>query len=280
VLTSPPRSVQHLYNTVAMSRLGDCIDIDSGLHPTARAHAAFFIPTPPTDEDLLLFSSAAVFSPPAADPLLPWLTDLATRRLSNAVVVGRELRHLLHESKNPRGDPQRPVTTPPPAVSPVPAASSEMPACLSASRSTGGPSTAARSRDAGASLVLDVGASADRGDATRVVFRRDPNQVICRGLRSVDELMLAWEEGYNGYMPIKNFKKGKSGKLDRAQINLLSKAYGVWRKVNAMGREEFRMMYELPVNGVAPTLTDIRVRIERENRSAKKRTADGIVKNH
>jgi len=91
--------------------------------------------------------------------------------------------------------------------------------------------------------------------------------------------MLAWEEGYNGYMPMKTFKKGKSGKLDRAQINLLSKAYGVWKKVNAMGREEFRMMYELPVNGVT-SLTDIRGRIERENKSAKKRTADGIVKNH
>jgi len=278
VLTSPPRSVPHLYDAVAMSRLGDCIDIDSGLHPTARAQAAFFIPTPSTDEDLLLFSSAAVFSPAAAEPLLPWLADLATRRLGNAVVVGRELRHLLHESKNPRGDPQRTVATPTPSVSPVPAASSEMPACLSASRSTGGPSTEARSRDAEASPVLDVGASAARGGGTRVAFRRDPNQVICRRLRSVDELMLAWEEGHNGYMPMKTFKKGKSGKLDRAQINLLSKAYVVWKKVNAMGREEFRMMYELPVNGVTPTMTDIRGRIERENRSAKKRTADGIVK--
>jgi len=92
--------------------------------------------------------------------------------------------------------------------------------------------------------------------------------------------MLAWEKGYNGYMPMKTFKKGKSGKLDRAQINLLYKAYGVWKKDNAMRREEIRMMCELSVNGVTPALTDIRGRIERESTSAKKRTADGIVKNH
>jgi len=81
-------------------------------------------------------------------------------------------------------------------------------------------------------------------------------------------------------LPVKTFKTGKSGKLDRAQINLLSKAYGVWEKFNAMGRKEFRMMYELPVNRVSPTLTDIHRGIERENGSAKKRTAHGIVKNH
>jgi len=93
----------------------------------------------------------------------------------------------------------------------------------------------------------------------------------------VDELMLAWEDGYNGHLPMKTFKKGKRGKLDRAQINLLSKAYSVWKKVDKMGREEFRMEYETAVNGVTPTLTDNRTRIERENRTAKKRTAEGRV---
>jgi len=191
VSTSPPRSFPRLYNTVAMARLGDCIDIDSGLNPTARANAAFFIPTSTTDKDLLLFSSAAVFSPPAADPLLPWLADSATRRLGNAVVVGPELRHLLHDSKNPIDDPQRTIPTRTPGVSPVPAASSEMPAGLSASRSTSGPSTAASSGAAGIFPVPNVGASAAPGVGTRVAVQRDPNQVICRGLRSVDELMLA-----------------------------------------------------------------------------------------
>jgi len=94
----------------------------------------------------------------------------------------------------------------------------------------------------------------------------------------VDELILAWEEGYNRYLPMKTFKKRKGGEFDRAQIDLLSKAYSVWRKIDATGREEFRKKYEIAVGGVTPTLTDIWTRIERENRTAKKGTAEGSMK--
>jgi len=250
------------------------MDIDAGVHPPARAQAAFFVPTPPTDEDLLLFSSASSYTPPVADPLFPWLSALACSRLGDAVTKERELRRLLRSSSTPRSGTQRDVPIPPCAVAVLSGASSEPLGHAPAASRSGSQSTVGRPAGVNAAPALGED-DADGGRSTaRAPARREPNQVICRGLRSVDDLMLAWDDRYNGYLPMKTFKKAKGGKLDRAQINLLSKAYSVWKKVDTMGREEFPMEYETDVNGVTQTLTEIRRRIERENKTAKKRTAE------
>ena len=278
VLPGPPPSRAPLRQTDTISRQGDSIDIDAGMHPTARAQAAFFVPTPPTDENLLLFSSASSYTPPVADPLFPWLSDLACSRLGDAVTKGRELRRLLRSTNTPHSGTQPDVPTPPCAVAVLPGASSEPLGHAPAASRSGSQSTVGCPGGVNAAPTLGEDEADGGRSTTRAPARREPNQVICRGLWSVDELMLAWEDGYNGYLPMKTFKKGKGGKLDRAQINLLSKAYSVWKKVDTMGREEFRTEYEIAVGGVTPTLTDIRARIERENRTAKKRTVEGRVK--
>eukprot|EP00170_Pyropia_yezoensis_P001554 contig_6773_g1558 len=69
---------------------------------------------------------------------------------------------------------------------------------------------------------------------------------------------------------MKDYKNGAGGKLDRAQVNLLSKDHMVWKKVQDMGREDFRHMYEMPVEGKVPTPASIRDTIERENRLYKR----------
>lgn len=94
---------------------------------------------------------------------------------------------------------------------------------------------------------------------------RGPNQLVCRSVKTVDEVVLAWEVGLNGYGPMKDYKNGAGGKLDRAQINLLSKANTVYKKVIELGRDGFRRVYETPVKGKPPTLGRIRTPIEKEN---------------
>lgn len=122
MLPGPPPSRAPLRQTVTISRLGDSIDIDAGMHPTARAQAAFFVPASPTDEDFLLFSSASSHTPLVADPLFPWLFDLACSRLGDAVAKGRELRRMLRSTRTPPSDTPPDVPIPPCAVAVLPGA--------------------------------------------------------------------------------------------------------------------------------------------------------------
>jgi len=71
-----------------MSIFDDYVEQNIGVHPAAQLQAALFVPTPPTDNDLLLFSSASNFSPADAVPLEPWLNELAALVLGNAVAAG------------------------------------------------------------------------------------------------------------------------------------------------------------------------------------------------
>jgi len=60
---------------------------------------------------------------------------------------------------------------------------------------------------------------------------------------------------------MKGYLRGAGGKLDKAQVNLLSKGNTVTKKIREMGREEFRRAYEVSTDGKAPTLFSIRTRI-------------------
>lgn len=51
---------------------------------------------------------------------------------------------------------------------------------------------------------------------------RGPNQLVCRGIKTVHEVIMARETGLFGYSPIQNYKGGCGGKLDRAQVKLHS----------------------------------------------------------
>ena len=113
-----------------------------------------------------------------------------------------------------------------------------------------------------------TGRASDKVTDLGEVLRRAPlqrNQVVARGLKSVDDLIVAWEDGWKGYAPMKGFLRGAGGKLDKAQVNLLSKGNTVMKKIQEMGREEFRSTYEVSIGGKVPTLFSIRTRIEREN---------------
>jgi len=245
-----------------MSLFDDYVEQNIGVHPAAQLQAACFVPTPPTDNDLLLFSSAFNFSPADAVPLESWLNELAALVLGSAVAAGEKLRRAVSRSARacdahpPRSsspptsddqvDGQRPVTPGTPAV-------------LDDQAGTGRSGHAATRATGGAS-----GKGSDLGEALHGAPRQ-PNQVVARGLKSVDDLVLAWEDGWKGYAPMEGFLRGAGGQLDKAQVNLLSKGNRVIKKIREMGREELRRSYKVAVDGKVPTLFSIRTRIEREN---------------
>ena len=177
----------------------DYVEQNIGVHPAAQLQAAFFVPTPPTDNDLLLFSSASNFSPADAVPLEPWLNELAALVLGNAVAAGEKLRRAVSRSARacdahpPRSsspptsddqvDGQRPVTPGTTAV-------------LGDQAGTGRSGHAATRATGGAS-----GKGSDLAEALRGAPRQ-PNQVVGRGLKSVDDLfsgMERWVEGVRAH---------------------------------------------------------------------------------
>jgi len=192
-------------------------------------------------------------------PLAPWLSDLAVLSLGSAVEAGEKLRRAVslsaraHDAFLPRSFP------PPPSNDHSNGESLVTPVVLDDNAATG-PSEDAQTRATGRAS----GNVADLGEVLRRAPRQ-PNQVVARGLKSVDDLMLAWEVGWKGYAPMKGFLRGAGGKLDKAQVNLLSKGNTVMKKIQVMGREEFRSTYEVSVDGKVPTLFSIRTRVEREN---------------
>jgi len=245
-----------------MSLFDDYVDQNSGIHPAAQLQAAFFVPTPSTDNDLLLFTSASTFSPADAVPLEPWLNELASLVLGNAVAAGEKLRRAVSRSAR-ACDAHPPRSSPPPTsddqADRQPPVTPGTPVVLDDQSGTGRSGHAATRATGRAS-----GKGADLTEALRGAPRQ-PNQVVARGLKSVDDLVLAWEDGWKGYAPMKGFLRGAGGKLDKAQVNLLSKGNTVMKKIREMGREEFRRSYEVAVDGKVPTLFSIRTRIEREN---------------
>lgn len=90
-----------------MDSSDDFTPIDDGLHPAARHRSAFYVPSPPDDEDLLV-SSTAFFSTSLAAPLASWLEQLAVQQLQSAATAAERLR------ANLRGPVPPPLAPPPP----------------------------------------------------------------------------------------------------------------------------------------------------------------------
>lgn len=269
-----------------MSQLGDFISVEKGLHPSGRFRESFFVPTPPSDADLTLFSSAASYSHPSASPLPPWLEDLAGLKLRGAIPTVSVLRGVQRDQENinknstfvssPATSGARPLTSLPAGSRPTPSPPAAADLAADAAVTVDGGGAAAGDRDdspRGTSPAPDssdpltpgaVPGSTAAPDLAPIAPPRGPNQLVCRGIKTVDEVIMAWETGLFGYGPMKNYKGGCGGKLDKAQVKLLSKAFTVYKKVGEMGREEFRRVYEAPVNGKSPTLCHIRTTIEKE----------------
>lgn len=99
--------------------------------------------------------------------------------------------------------------------------------------------------------------------------REPARQLVCRDIRAVDELIMAWNEGVRGYPPLIGPSGNPGGVLNPSPVKMLSKCRTVIKKVNKMGREAFREMYEKEEGGKRPSLRADRTRIERENRRAR-----------
>jgi len=240
-----------------MSTFGNYVDLDVGLHPSSRLRAQFFVPTPPTDADLLLFQSVSTYSPSDAVPLEPWLAEFAALHLGGAVARGERLRRSLAPPTS-AADVLRPGAPPggPSAI---------VPRVLPSACGDGGQNGVSQVVGAEPSSTGGAGSQAQDRGAASLGPPIQSNQVVARGIKTVDELLQAWDFGWKGYGPMKELQNGAGGKLDKAQVNLLSKAKTVRRKVLEMGREEFRSAYEVAVEGKLPTLSSILTRIEQEN---------------
>lgn len=253
-------------SSVDLFSFGDFVSLDTGLHPSGRLRLSFFVPTPPGEQNLTLFASAAKFPSSSTAPLAPWLELFANEQLNSAAAAGRAL-HEWHSRRNEaEGLPAR-TPCPSPVVSLAAAAdgrSFEPDADVESFEQVVGDDPRAPPT---ATPVPVLGGQASAGAARAA---RGPDQLVCRGLKSVEQVLLAWDTGLNGYGPMKDYKNDAGGKLDLAQVNLLSKAHMAWKKVQDMGREDFRRKYEVPVEGKVPTLASIRDTIERENRLSKR----------
>lgn len=189
-----------------MDSSDDFTPIDDGLHPAARHRSAFYVPSPPDDEDLLV-SSTAFFSTSPAAPLASWLEQLAVQQLQSAATAAERLR------ANIRGPVPPPLAPPPP------------------------------SRVDGLSVGLapepvSAPPAADPG-AVRLPAR-GPDQVICRGMKSFDELIQAWVTRLHGYEPLHKLRNSALGVLGPTQVNALSDAHTAWIKVKEIGRGKKR----------------------------------------
>lgn len=169
----------------------DFTPIDDGLHPAARHRSAFYVPSPPDDKDLLVFSTA-VFSTSPAAPLASWLEQLAVQQLQSAATAAERLR------ANRRGPVPAPLAPPPPSR-------------------VDGPSVGLAPQPVSAPPAADPG-------AVRLPAR-GPDQVICRGIESFDELIQAWETRLHGYKPLHKLRNSALGVLGPTQVNVLSDAH-------------------------------------------------------
>lgn len=114
---------------------------------------------------------------------------------------------------------------------------------------------------------------ASREAAGKIVVRQN----LPRGLTTVDGVLTAWEDGVDGLVPMRLFvgNKHPTIKLDRAERKQLNDHARIARKVlwsdfvEGIGREEFRIRYEVDSEGRTRTLKAIRVVLEREARASK-----------
>ena len=245
-----------------MSLFDDYVEQNIGIHPAAQLQAAFLVPTPPTDNNLLLFTSASSFCPADAVPLEPWLKELAALVLGNAVAAGEKLR-LAVAGTDRACDAHPPRSFRPPTsdgqADGQPPVTLGTPAVLDNQAGTG-----RSGHETNRATGTASGKGADLTEAWRGAPRHS-NQVVARGLKSVDDLVLASDDGWKRYAPTKGFLRRAGGKLGKAQVNLLSKGNTVMKKIREMWREELQRSYEVAVDGKVPTLLCIRFRIEQEN---------------
>lgn len=191
---------------LVMDSSDDFTPIDDGLHPAARHRSAFYVPSPPDDKDLLVFSTA-VFSTSPAAILASWLEQLAVQQLQSAATAAERLR------ANRRGPVPAPLAPPPPSR-------------------VDGPSVGLAPQPVSAPPAADPG-------AVRLPAR-GPDQVICRGIESFDELIQAWETRLHGYKPLHKLRNSALGVLGPTQVNVLSDAHTAWIKVKEIGRGKKR----------------------------------------
>lgn len=112
------------------------------------------------------------------------------------------------------------------------------------------------------------------GEATGKAIAR---QNLPKGLTTVDGVLIAWEDGVDGLLPMRSFvgNKHPTIKLDRAERKQLNDHARIARKVlgggsvEGIGREQFRVRYEVDSGGKTRTLKAIRVMLEHEARASK-----------
>ncbi|KAK1863136.1 hypothetical protein I4F81_005698 [Pyropia yezoensis] len=112
------------------------------------------------------------------------------------------------------------------------------------------------------------------GEATGKAIAR---QNLPKGLTTVDGVLIAWEDGVDGLLPMRSFvgNKHPTIKLDRAERKQLNAHARIARKVlgggtvEGIGREQFRVRYEVDSGGKTRTLKAIRVMLEHEARASK-----------
>ncbi|KAK1859239.1 hypothetical protein I4F81_001836 [Pyropia yezoensis] len=112
------------------------------------------------------------------------------------------------------------------------------------------------------------------GEASNKVIAR---QNLPKGLRTVDGVLTAWEDGLDGLLPMRSFvgNQHPTIKLDRAERKQLNDYARIARKVlgggsvEGIGREQFHVRYEVDSGGKTRTLKAIRVMLEHEARASK-----------
>lgn len=234
------------------------------MHPSGRQRAALFIPTPPNDHDLALFASVASYSTETTPPLPQWLDSLAQEQLIDMTGVAARLRQHLSA---PSGDATPGVQLP------LPRPGNVLPDGETASQGPSGGLTAPVAPCIPPPPPSSANTEASQASAD--IPLRGPDQIICRRIKTVDELITAWEVALVGDGPMSQYKKSSKGTLDAAQVNVLSKTYTVWRKVQELSRDEFAERFECLAHGKVPSLYSIRMCIEKQRSSFN--TATGTI---
>lgn len=197
-----------------MSKLGDFVSLDKGLHPSGRLRECFFVPTPPSAADLTLSPSAASFSHPSASPLAPWLQDFAGQQLRGAIATASLLR---------QGEPAIDETIYNPVISFSPATADGVPPPSRLPSARPSPCRPANAAESGAdtAFIADRQAAAEgnkdhsprstspaaaspspitpggppgstaEAELATIAPPDGPNEEVCRGIETVDEVHMA-----------------------------------------------------------------------------------------
>lgn len=102
-------------------------------------------------------------------------------------------------------------------------------------------------------------------------------QNLPKGLKTVDAVLQAWEHGRDGLLPMSSFVGNKHPRIkpDRAERRQLNDHARIARNVlggvgaEGVGREQFRVRYEVDAAGQTRTLKAIRVMLDNEAKAAK-----------